>query len=345
MLPGEKELVENSEPNPPEHLIESWVAARPDLQGLPLRLDDSCKLAPQDAATLMNVSRMSLGVRMRLGSSSMPDDMRAQQINTAATTLVEDTSALVQVLQCEDEQLRVRMVKLLSMKDDAESQAALADRALFDLSPEVRALAIHMLKLSPVEAVQEKLLAGFDYAWEPVAVNAANALVELDEDGVSLEDLRKKLNVPDPHAPYKGDDGQWKIRELVRVNHLRNCLLCHAPVVEKKTNFQAIVPEPGKKLPRVYYGEGSPSVRPDVTYVVQDFSVMHELKDQKPWPDRQRFDYFIRERALGETEAIRLREEVARDEPIRHRAIRYAIQQLSARRNDETPEETSLAVR
>jgi hypothetical protein len=293
----------------------------------------------------MRVSRMSLGLRMRLGTKSLPDEMRAQHTNMATTSLVEDTSALVQVLQCEDEELRVRMVKLLSLKDDTESQAALADRALFDISPEVRALAVHMLKLSPIQAVQEKLLAGFDYAWEPVAVNAANALVELDEDGVSLDDLRKKLNVPDPHALYKGDDGQWKIRELVRVNHLRNCLLCHAPVVERKTTFQSIVPEPGKTLPRNYYAQRSPSVRPDVTYVVQDFSVMHDLKDQKPWPDRQRFDYFIRERTVNESEASRLREETVRDEPIRHCAIRYAIQKLSAKRDDEAPAEASLAVR
>jgi len=47
VLPGEQDLVEESGPRPPEHVIESWVAARPDLQGLPLRLDDSCKLEPQ----------------------------------------------------------------------------------------------------------------------------------------------------------------------------------------------------------------------------------------------------------------------------------------------------------
>ena len=95
VLPGEKELVEQSEPSPPEHLIESWVAARPDLQGLPLRLDDSCKLAPQDATTLMRVSRMSLGMRVRLSANTLTADVRAQQADMAATSLVEDTSALV----------------------------------------------------------------------------------------------------------------------------------------------------------------------------------------------------------------------------------------------------------
>ena len=72
---------------------------------------------------------------------------------------------------------------------------------------------------------------------------------------------------------------------------------------------------------------------------------MHDLKDQKPWPDRQRFDYFIRERTVSKSEANRLREEAARDEPIRHRAIRYAIQKLSAKLDDEAPAEASVAAR
>lgn len=315
---------------------------RPDLQGLPLRLGDSCKLDADEARQLMTASRGSAVIRNRLESQAIPESARAQLLGMATGSLLQDTSAIVQIMQCGTDEARIRMVKMLSMQDDDEATSALVDRALFDLSPEIRKLALHMLKLTPVETVQEQLLDGLDYVWEPVAVNAANALVELDEDGVTLDELRKKLDVPGPHDPYKGEDGNWRIRELVRVNHLRNCLLCHAPSFDKNTSFRASVPEPGKPIPRnVYYGpkSDSPSVRPDITYIVQDFSVMHELKNQKPWPDSQRFDYFVRERTVDESEADRLRDEAARREPVRHRAIRFAIQKLSAKRDDDvTPE-------
>ncbi len=39
--------------------------------------------------------------------------------------------------------------------------------------------------------------------------------------------LEKLLDEPAPDAPFK-QGGKWLKRELVRVNHLRNCLLCHA---------------------------------------------------------------------------------------------------------------------
>lgn len=345
-LPGEKELVEDIGQKPvAEHLIEEWVAARPDLEGLPLRLGDSCNLPPNEASTLMRVSRMSLAHRMRLNAAAkVPEVMRKGQADAAATTLVEDTSAIVQVLQCEEKDVRARMIKLLSLKDEEESRAAIADRALFDVSPEIRELAIHMLKLEPAEAVRKRLVDGFDHVWKPVAVNAANALVELDDE-LSLDDLRSKLNVPGPHSPYKDANGRWKIRELVRVNHLRNCLMCHAPVVDKSQSFAAIVPEPGRELPRMYYGDGSPSVRPDVTYITQDFSVMHELRDQKPWPDRQRFDYFVRERTLDQAEVNSRRDEWTERESFRKQAIQYAIRKLSGKKRGEAPLDESLAGR
>ena len=72
---------------------------------------------------------------------------------------------------------------------------------------------------------------------------------------------------------------------------------------------------------------------------------MHKLQNQKPWPTSQRFDYFVRERTVDESEANRLRDEAARKEPIRHRAIRYAIQKLSAKRDDEVIPVATVAVR
>ena len=166
-----------------------------------------------------------------------------------AANLIQDTSAIVQILQAQLPLIRTRIVKPLSLKEDEESIQPIADRALFDTSKEVRDLALYELKLHPPEEVRERLMNGFEHVWEPVAVNAANALVELNDE-LRLDDLRKKPNMPDPHAPYQDQEGNWKVRELVRVNHLRNCLMCHAPVVDPKVSpSMAAVPEPKKAPP------------------------------------------------------------------------------------------------
>ena len=337
VLPGEQEVIAADVGTRPEegHMIEGWIAKRPDLAGLPLRLDDSCKLDRTEASLLMKVSRSAIGLRTRMTAQGIHSEVIRKNAAILAANLIEDTSAIVQILQAEPAIVRTRMVKLLSMKEDEESIQALVDRALFDTSKEVRHLALHELKLQPGEKVREQLLDGFDHAWEPVAVNAANALVELDDE-LSVDDLRKRLGVPDPHAPYQDEKGNWKVRELVRVNHLRNCLLCHAPVVDPKASpFQAIVPEPTKPLPRMYYSSGSPSVRPDITYIVQDFSTTHEVGGMKPWPFKQRFDYFVRERVIDSTEALKRKEKRSEEESLRERALRYAIDKLSVNQKSE----------
>ena len=90
--------------------------------------------------------------------------------------------------------------------------------------------------------------------------------------------LKKMLDEPDPRAPSRGDDGQWKVRELVRVNHLRNCLLCHAPSVDSGDYLRGRVPEPDKPIPVEYYHSPNGTyVRADVTYLRQDFSVSHPV--------------------------------------------------------------------
>lgn len=337
VLPGEQEAVASVGKRPEEsHMVAAWIETRPDLAGLPWRLDDSCELDKNESRLLMTASRSAIGFRARAAAKGIHSDSIKSQSAMMAANLIEDTSAIVQILQAQPPLIRTRMVKLLSLKEDEESIQAIADRALFDTSKEVRDLALHELKLHPPEEVRERLVNGFDHVWEPVAVNAANALVELNDE-LSVDDLRKKLNMPDPHAPYQDEEGNWKVRELVRVNHLRNCLMCHAPVVDPKASpFMAAVPEPKKPLPRIYYDSGSRTrVRPDITYIIQDFSASHMVNDANPWPIEQRFDYFVRNRTIDSAEALDRRKKRDEKEQLRERALRYAIEKLSANQQSE----------
>jgi hypothetical protein len=64
------------------------------------------------------------------------------------------------------------------------------------------------------------------------------------------------------------------------------------------------VPVPGQRIPEQYYQESlGVFVRADITYLKQDFSVMHPVKDHGDWPYMQRFDYLVRTRELTPAEA------------------------------------------
>ena len=132
------------------------------------------------------------------------------------------------------------------------------------------------------------------------------------------------LDEPDPRAPVvKTVDGHLAAerRALVRVNHHRNCLLCHAPAntpsVSPET-LTAAIPVPSDPLPGPAdgYQISSPdiTVRIDVTYLRPDFSMMQPVADANPWPEMQRFDFLVRTRPLTADEAAAAKASlVARD--------------------------------
>jgi hypothetical protein len=110
-------------------------------------------------------------------------------------------------------------------------------------------------------------------------------------------------------------DGQkvFQVRELVRINHHRNCLLCHAPAEDEGSPVRGVVSTPGLPLPDgmslAYRGKGDEGtfVRADVTYLRQDFSVLLPVEDHKDfdWPQMQRFDFLVRARTR-QTRAVKL---------------------------------------
>src|SRR5206468_9123301 len=130
--------------------------------------------------------------------------------------------------------------------------------------------------------------AGLSYPWPAIADNAANAITRLNRKDL-VPQLEKMLKAPDPRGPKSETVAGQKetvAHEMVRVNHLRNCLLCHAPAERAKTQEETLiaeVPVPTMPLPDTSRGYGQSEsnllVRIDVTYLRQDFSAMQTVTD------------------------------------------------------------------
>jgi hypothetical protein len=226
--------------------------ARPDLASLPFRSGSACQIADRAAVTLATLSRKlhsyvdlatpkdALGQRIDPGllrqilqnerHGKRPEWQRAEAIPT-----------LRQILMHEDESLRYLLVELLSAIDGKRASTVLAERAVFDLSPTVREAAIRALVPRPRGDYRLVFLKGLRYPWAPAADHAAEALVALrDLDAVPY--LLNHLSRPAPTAPIPASNGRFVARELVCVNHLSNCLLCHPPAVLSTDPVTGTVP-------------------------------------------------------------------------------------------------------
>jgi hypothetical protein len=141
------------------------------------------------------------------------------------------------------------------------------------------------------------------------------------------------------------------VREVVRVNHHRNCLLCHAPGNTENVPqgiLTVAVPLPGEPLTKPseggYQSTPPPSpdivVRLDMTYLRQDFSMMMPVNDAHPWPEMQRFDFLVRTRTLTAQEAEAYEPCCEVEEPglvsPYHRAALYALRELTGRDTEPT---------
>src|SRR5439155_25559749 len=165
-----------------------------------------------------------------------------------------------------------------------------------------RSAAIEALKARDEQEYTAILLEGLRYPWPAVAENAADAIARLQRIDL-VDQLVEMLDQPDPRDPVTEDSGKHKItvvRDLVRINHHRNCLLCHAPGNTDDVSQEVVtgaMPVPGESFDSrsSRYG-GSPDilVRADVTYLRQDFSEMPSVANAAPWPALQRFDFLVR---------------------------------------------------
>jgi hypothetical protein len=258
-------------------------------------------------------------------------------------------AALMQILMPEAESYRAGLAKFLGTVPHPDATKALARLAIFSPEDEVRAAAIESLKPRREKDYTDILVSGFTYPLPAVSKRAAEALVKLERKDV-LENLVQVLEAPDPRLPAKVKDAM-AVRELVKVNHHRNCVLCHAPGNTENMPdgiLTVAVPLPGEPLPKPsqggYQSTPPPSpdivVRLDMTYLRQDFSKMMPVANPEPWPEMQRFDFLVRTRTLTAAEAQAYEACCEEEEPGRlspyHRAALFALRELTGRDTEPT---------
>lgn len=319
----------------PTHGLPDLLTQRPDLMGLSLQRGPALALA--DAETLQSRGgelRQVIGETLdRSDRDILADALRK---NFRHSRLLRETMrqaqavpALMQLLPGEDAAVRRVLVEQLSQIDHPNAGAGLARLALYDLSPEVRASAVEALKKRPRAESRQLLLDGFRYPWPPVADHAAEALVALD-DREAVPALERLVDEPDPAAPYHDARKNKVLREVVRVNHLRNCLLCHPPSLNYCDPLRTSVPDPSRPLPLNPYADSNgngPFVRADVSYLRPDMVVRMTVGEAGLWPDVQRFDFVVRTRPLASGEPF-TRGTSVRGYPQRE-AVRFALKELT----------------
>jgi hypothetical protein len=317
------------------------LKVRPDLKSLPVRQGRSCQLDHRSAANLEAFSqRLHYLVRPEEsdGQHAMPALLRKFLEEEARGTgrkwlRPEAIPALQQILMQESRPLRWLLVELLAEIPGPAASAALAQRAIFDLSPEVRALAIQALNGRPRSEYRPVLLGGLRYPWAPVADHAAEALAAL-RDREAVPTLVSYLKEADSSPPNKGQT-LWP--EVIRVRHATNCLMCHAPAATLTDPVAGWVPGitllGTVRVQRPCMLEDIPTasgflIRADITYLKQDFSVREPVKT--PGADlvlRPRFDFLVRTRKVKAEEAKALAAKSAK--PQQREAILFALRELT----------------
>jgi hypothetical protein len=299
--------------------------------GLELQSGPKCKLAAETAAEMAELSK----ALRDLGFVSFPAMALMNRLASANPVAAGDLTSgktkkfqvwcdqhhlekykgtmptLIQMLQIEDEATRLLLVRELTRitKDGATTQ--LAGRALFDLSPKVRQAAIAGLEGRPSSEYVPILLRGLGYPWPPVADHAAVALRTL-KPAETVAPLVDMLDLPSLSMPLRdANTNEYTVRELVRLDHLRNCLLCHVPSLDEEDGLvRGLVPMPGtsplrsisSRIVSNYYDGPGDFVRADVTYLHQDFSVTLLDKYAGAWEHGRRFDFVTRLRIISPSE-------------------------------------------
>jgi sugar lactone lactonase YvrE len=269
------------------------------------------------------------GADPRPDPKALHDRLRADTDRYNKWLKAEAIPVMLQMLMAENEAIREVLIDQLSGIKGAAASVALAQRALYDLHPRVRQLALEALRKRPVEEYRKVLLDGFAYPWAAVADHAAEAVVALQMKD-AVPQLLSFLDRQDPNMPYEKPGQGQVVREIVKINHPRNCLLCHAQSVNNEDKVRGQVPTTDQSLTPPYYGGTTGTfVRADVTYLKQDFSIPLAVKNPGVWPGVQRFDFLVRERKATPLDKVAARK--ASDGPAsQHKqALFFALRELT----------------
>jgi hypothetical protein len=360
---------------------------RPDLRMLPIRFGDTCKLNGKLTVALDTLSRKLRSYLDRFtpetptgrgGSSEKLRQMLLTEMHGKKPEwlCVGAVKPLVQILMGEETPFRKILVELLTKIEGPESTTALAQRAVFDLSPEVREMSVAALKNRPAEVYRPVILKAMRYPWAVPVQHAAEALVELHDSG-SVPVLVSLLKLPDPAGPLTIHKNRHILQDVVRLNHLNNCLMCHPPAAranEPVLGVDPVVPLPvrlqtpgmtaavqqtvsthshgSSSVPRVVAPGPDPSVvaqlplliRGDITFLRQDFTVRQPVGTVRPNQGtnvvrRQRFDYVLRTRILPRKLYEKI-EEMVGDRPSypQRDAVLFALRELTGKDAGPTTE-------
>ena len=298
--------------------LQELIQEKPLLGGFDLAMGEECQLCDSDAMTLNQVSKRfgsMLATFDQFGTRNLlpnPNGTRAAKIRSVIDSVLlhhnpeQAIGTIDQMLQIEKKAIRLELVKVLGRMDSSITCRLLACYAKYDVDADVRIAATDALRTYPPEMSREELLEGFSYPWPDAARHAAEAIVRLN-DTESIPQLVSLLERPDPRAPKVLSNGQIVRSELVAINHLRNCLLCHMDSHNEEDPGRGLVPSWTESLPQAYYQERDPRfarVRADVTYLRQDFSLLRKVEKPGKWPKNQRFDYVTWNRAISNKDAI-----------------------------------------
>jgi HEAT repeat protein len=316
---------------------------RDDLGGLPFRFGMETVLFKDKAEALDGLSRK---LRVAVQQCMTPPDPRPDpdKLYTALLTgeqglfrdrkwaTAEAVPCIQQMLQAQNEEVRRMSVELLRGIEGPVATEALVRWAIFDVAPANRAAAIDALKSRDLSAVTTQLVTNVRYPWPRAVEHAAEALVALNCQA-AIPDLAALLSLPNPDAPKNaeipGEARQFR-REVVRVNHARNCLLCHPPSGAQGDLVRAAIPDASRPLPPPttpsYYNNGSQFVHASTTYLRQDFSAVLPVTNPGLWPDQMRFDFFVATRPMRNGETVNS------DVPNPYQAaILFALRELTGR--------------
>lgn len=324
---------------------------------LPWRSGPDCEMGKEEAERL---HVLSTHLRDYLRKSTPAGDVRPDaaklrdliRTGTDAAkaeewTRPEALPTLMQLLQAENTPVRSLLIELLGNIKGKQASLALVQRAVFDLSPEVREKAVQTLATRPPAEYQRAFVIALRYPWPAAADHAAEAIAALKLTAL-VPDLVPLLKEPDPTLPVKVEKG-YAVREIVRVNHLCNCMLCHAPSLAKDDLIRGRVPMPGEDPPPLYYAATTGIfVRADITYLRQDFSVVQPVSNAGKWPGNQRYDYVLRVRKLTPAQAkVYQRLEKKNELPktySQREAVLFALRQVTMTDAGDTYEQWSSAL-